>query len=406
MQTLKVPVNFAALHACHNWQSKKVEFACRCACHKARNHIARVNFVDYDAITLDTLQQDYPLSAMTNMISPISAKIFVDALIDAALVVDHRQVIVAANAPAVEILAAQLDRQPIALFLRAPDLLNAVAQCLATATHRQVEFVVRSKFQRTLDAYLSPLGQNQDGPLALIVLRDRTREAQVERMRSDFVANASHELRTPLTALSGFIETMQGAASKDEKAQATFLELMKAQAERMSRLIDELLSLSRIELDEHVIPSTRVNLTDVVKQTLNLLQSLVSAAGCKLYVDLPPQLIVTGDPNQLAQVVHNLIENAIKYSGSGKQVFVAGRILDAFVILTVRDDGPGIAQHHLPRLTERFYRVNVQESRTRGGTGLGLAICKHIVNRHRGKLIIESEVGKGSAFSIHLPFVE
>lgn len=328
---------------------------------------------------------------------------FAGALSDAALIVDHEQMVLAANGAAGELLSARLEGQPVALFLRSPDVLNALAQCLATSTHREVEFVMLGKFQRTLDIHIAPLGRNEGSALALIVLRDRTREAQVERMRSDFVANASHELRTPLTTLSGFIETMQGAASKDEKARSTFLQLMKAQAERMSNLIDDLLSLSRIELDEHVVPSTIVNLGDVAMQAQNLLQSLVQKTGCTLALDLDPMLLVRGDANQLGQVVHNLVENAIKYSGPEKQVTISGKHHGQSIVMSIADNGPGIAAHHIPRLTERFYRVNVQDSRTRGGTGLGLAICKHIINRHRGKLQIESELGRGSVFSFHLP---
>jgi two-component system, OmpR family, phosphate regulon sensor histidine kinase PhoR len=278
-----------------------------------------------------------------------------------------------------------------------------LAQCLSQHVHREVELVVRAKIQRHLQVHISPLGQGEKGTLALIMLRDRTREEQVERMRSDFVANASHELRTPLTTLSGFIETMQGAAANDEKARGTFLKVMKAQADRMSNLIDDLLSLSRIELDEHIVPEATVNLVSVVKQSQNLLQTMIAEAGCSVDIKLPEQLLVRGDANQLAQVVHNLIENAVKYSGEGKQVSVTGTQESATTLLSIRDNGPGIAAHHIPRLTERFYRVNVQDSRTRGGTGLGLAICKHIINRHRGRLIIESEVGHGSNFSIQLP---
>jgi two-component system, OmpR family, phosphate regulon sensor histidine kinase PhoR len=340
---------------------------------------------------------------MPDALSKLNCRTIVAALPDAALIVGHSQVVVAANAAAEEILASELEGQPVAPYLRSPDVLGALSHCLSAAVRDKVELVVRSKIQRTLDIYLAPIGRGETGPLALLVLRDRTREEQVERMRSDFVANASHELRTPLTTLSGFIETMQGAASKDEKARGEFLKLMKAQSERMSGLIDDLLSLSRIELDEHVAPSASVNLTDIVRQTQNLLQSLVRDTGCELEIDLPQQLPVRGDANQLAQVVHNLIENAIKYSGRGKRVFVSSSSTGTMAVLTVRDNGPGIAAHHIPRLTERFYRVNVQDSRTRGGTGLGLAICKHIINRHRGKLLIESDVGHGSVFSIHLP---
>lgn len=340
---------------------------------------------------------------MNNTFPPEIWTAIVKAIFDAAIVVDQEQVIIAANAAACDIFSAQIERQPVALFLRAPDVLAALSETLSTASHRQVELVVRSKIQRTLDVHLSPLWTDSEQSLALIVLRDRTREEQVERMRSDFVANASHELRTPLTTLSGFIETMQGAAAKDEKARAEFLKLMKAQAERMSRLIDDLLSLSRIELDEHVVPSARVNLTDVVAQVENLLRSLAQETGCALDINLPAEMMVRGDANQLTQVLHNLIENAIRYSGRGKMVSVSGQIEGATVVLSITDNGPGISAHHIPRLTERFYRVNVQDSRTRGGTGLGLAICKHILNRHRGKLLVQSEVGRGSVFSIHLP---
>jgi two-component system, OmpR family, phosphate regulon sensor histidine kinase PhoR len=340
---------------------------------------------------------------MTNIFSNASCYALVTALPDAALVIDREQLVVAANQAACEVLSAQLEGQPVALFLRSPDVLRAFSDTFSSLDHRRVELVVRDKVQRTLDVRLSPLGRGEKGELVLVILHDRTREEQIERMRSDFVANASHELRTPLTTLSGFIETMQGAASKDEKARATFLKLMKTQAERMSSLIDDLLSLSRIELDEHVVPGTIVDLRDVVFQTQNLLQSLVQEIGCKLEIKLTTKMPVRGDANQLAQVVHNLIENAIKYSGPGKLVSVSGRVASSTIDLSIQDNGPGIAAHHIPRLTERFYRANVQDSRTRGGTGLGLAICKHIINRHRGRLVIESTVGVGSVFRIELP---
>jgi two-component system, OmpR family, phosphate regulon sensor histidine kinase PhoR len=336
------------------------------------------------------------------MVSNLSCKAFVTALPDAALIVNQSQNIIAANDLAREVLSAELEGQPMAMFLRSPDILNALSETLTSSTHQQIDLVVRSRIQRALDVHISPLGPGEQGPVVLVVMRDRTREEQVERMRSDFVANASHELRTPLTTISGFIETMQGAAAKDEKARVEFLKLMKAQAERMSHLIDDLLSLSRIELDEHVAPHAIVNLHDVVHQTLNLLQSLAAETGCIFEINLPKRILVRGDANQLAQVVHNLVENALRYAGQGKVVSIEGRVEGRTAFLKVKDNGPGIAAHHIPRLTERFYRVNVQDSRTRGGTGLGLAICKHIINRHRGKLLIESVVGQGSNFTIQL----
>jgi two-component system, OmpR family, phosphate regulon sensor histidine kinase PhoR len=352
---------------------------------------------------LDTKHNGGQLKDMTDVISNGAAKAFISALPDAALLVDREHLIVEANQAACDILSARLEGQPVGLFLRSPEVLRALTDSFSSVDHRHVELVLRAKVQRTLDVHFSHLGQGERSGLVLVILHDRTREQQVERMRSDFVANASHELRTPLTTLSGFIETMQGAASKDEKARAEFLKLMKTQAERMSSLIDDLLSLSRIELDEHVVPSSIVDLKDVVLQTQNLLLSLVRESGCTLEIKLPAKMVVRGDANQLAQVVHNLIENAIKYSGSGKMVSVTGNVTASSVDLSIADNGPGIAAHHIPRLTERFYRVNVQDSRMRGGTGLGLAICKHIINRHRGRLVIESEVGVGSIFRIEFP---
>ena len=257
---------------------------------------------------------------------------------------------------------------------------------------------------RTLDVYVAPLGQH-DGKtrIALIILRDLTYEQQLERMRADFVANASHELRTPLASISGFIETMQGAAKSDPKAQQQFLNVMKAQADRMSRLIDDLLSLSRIEINEHLAPSGNVNLADIVQRAKDLLATNSKDVGCAIRVNMPQRLDVVGDEGQLSQVVFNLIENALKYAASGKFIDIEGIEQNGTVQLKVIDHGPGIAPQHVPRLTERFYRVSVQDSRMRGGTGLGLAIAKHIINRHRGKLLIESVVGQGSQFSIYLP---
>jgi two-component system, OmpR family, phosphate regulon sensor histidine kinase PhoR len=181
---------------------------------------------------------------------------------------------------------------------------------------------------------------------------------------------------------------------------------MKAQANRMAQLIDDLLSLSRIEISEHVPPTEHVDLNLVAKQAINLLAPMAKASDCTIRIDLPQSLLVIGDGSQLSQVVHNLIENAIKYAGLGKTIDISGGVQNGMAVLSVRDEGPGIAAHHVPRLTERFYRVSIQDSRNRGGTGLGLAITKHIMNRHRGKLVIQSELGKGSTFSVQLPVMK
>ena len=228
-------------------------------------------------------------------------------------------------------------------------------------------------------------------------------------MRADFVANASHELRTPLAALTGFIETMQGPARDDPAARERFLGIMREQAWRMARLIDDLLSLSRIELRAHMRPDTPVDLVPIVRQVVDGLQTLAQDRGVAIQVDPAAEpLPVLGDRDELLRLFENLIENGLKYGASGKRVDVAlARVDDPNgkqeVGVAVRDYGPGIAAEHLPRLTERFYRVDVGESRAQGGTGLGLALVKHILNRHQGRLAIEFQAGKGATFTVRLP---
>lgn len=328
----------------------------------------------------------------------------VSAFPDPVAVVDERGVVVAAN----DLVKTILEADPVGLHLsasiRAPAVLGAMEAVIAGEPARHVDYEVRFPVPRGFHAYLAPLpAEHAQRGGALMVLRDLTREQQIERMRADFVANASHELRTPLASLSGFIETLQGAARNDEKAQTRFLGLMRSQADRMRRLIDDLLSLSRIEMNEHVRPQARVDLGQVARHVRDSLSRLSEEMDTTIELALDGELAVAGDRDELIQVVQNLMENALKYGSSGKRVDVIGQRGNGQVELTFRDHGPGIAEEHIPRLTERFYRVNIQESRSRGGTGLGLAIVKHILNRHRGRLIISSELGKGSAFTVRLP---
>ena len=222
-------------------------------------------------------------------------------------------------------------------------------------------------------------------------------------MRVDFVANASHELRTPLASLYGFIETIEGPARNDGAAQTRFLGIMREQARRMSRLIDDLLSLSRIELKEHVHPTDDVRLDTVLHEVIDTLTPL--ALECKTNIEAEglEKVVVAGDRDELIRVFENLIENAVKYGQSGQRVEVSLADRERSVCVTVRDFGPGIAPEHVPRLTERFYRVDVVESRQKGGTGLGLALVKHILNRHKARLNIRSELGAGATFEVVFP---
>jgi two-component system phosphate regulon sensor histidine kinase PhoR len=232
---------------------------------------------------------------------------------------------------------------------------------------------------------------------------------RVEEMRADFVANASHELRTPLAALSGFIDTLQGPARDDPKARERFLGIMHAQATRMARLIDDLLSLSRVELSAHVRPEKLVDVVPLVRQVIDGLEPLASERQVAIAVELPSRpVMIAGDTEELLRVFENLIENGLKYGASGERVVVslaepAPDDVAGEIRFAVRDFGPGISPEHLPRLTERFYRVDDGDSRAQGGTGLGLSLVKHILNRHRGRLLIESVPGQGATFTACFP---
>jgi two-component system, OmpR family, phosphate regulon sensor histidine kinase PhoR len=300
--------------------------------------------------------------------------------------------------------------------LRHPEVRGAIDRALATNQSQTAEIVLHAPVQRDLYATVVPMDPPlADGGQALVVLSDRTRERVVERMRADFVANVSHELRTPLASLIGFVETLRGPAADDPPAQQRFLEIMAEQGARMNRLIDDLLSLSRIELTEHQVPSEPLDLAELVRRMVagfepRLVERKVQLA-MRLDDDLP---LVAGDADQMAQVLQNLLDNGLKY-GRDSGVLSLDVVLAEpgnrwpsrrGIVVAVADQGVGIAKEHLPRLTERFYRADKGRSRAVGGTGLGLAIVKHIVNRHRGQLLIESEVGKGTTVSVWLPVAQ
>ncbi|MEJ6398258.1 sensor histidine kinase [Yoonia sp. 208BN28-4] len=315
--------------------------------------------------------------------------------------------ITAQNAAMKRVLGADLTGRHHIAGLRQPTVLEAIEAAEAQGTAQKTRYLGRDGAQdTTYDVTVAPTDEG-----LLVVFEDISAAARIGRFRRDFVANVSHELRTPLTALLGFVETLQGPAKNDPDATARFLGIMGHEADRMRRLVDDLLSLSRVEGDERIRPKDMVDLAALIPSVVALLSPLADAAGCPLDVDTPDgPLMVPGDDAQLRQVLTNLIENALKYgkSGDGIRISVAGpkheRMLQADgVRIMVRDHGIGIADHHLARLTERFYRVDSHRSREVGGTGLGLAIVKHILNRHRGRLLVESQAGQGSTFTILLP---
>ena len=336
----------------------------------------------------------------------------VGALPEAALLIDRRGTILVGNDAAIAMLGPVRRGEAISITVRAPDVIEAL-RAATDGEPRRIEYVERVPIERTLEAHVVPIvfpardrGEPTPPDVILLTFRDLSAQSRVDRMRADFVANASHELRTPLASLSGFIETLRGPARDDAEARARFLSIMTEQAQRMSRLIGDLLSLSRIELNAHLRPQAVVDLVPIVAHVCDTLSPLARERGVKLELKkAPDKLPVRGEHDELVRLFENLTENALKYGASGKRVEIAIRAEpgEGEAAVSVRDFGPGIAPEHLPRLTERFYRVDVETSRAQGGTGLGLAIVKHILARHRGRLLIESEPGKGATFTARLP---
>jgi two-component system phosphate regulon sensor histidine kinase PhoR len=293
----------------------------------------------------------------------------------------------------------------MAALLRHPDVRDALAEARAQKQAVRREIALAVPVARELEVTLIPVG----GPVYMLI-SDRTRERALEKMRADFVANASHELRTPLASLIGFVETLRGPAADDPEAQQSFLGIMAEQAARMQRVIGDLLNLSRIEISEHSPPKELVHLPPLLERIAAGMEPMLKAGNTKLQVDVPPDLPkIPADADQLTQVFSNLLDNALKYGKPGGVIKLTAsaapdpRFEPGGVAISVADDGMGIPREHIPRLTERFYRVDKGRSRAIGGTGLGLAIVKHVVNGHRGRLVVDSDTGKGSTFTVWLP---
>jgi two-component system, OmpR family, phosphate regulon sensor histidine kinase PhoR len=335
----------------------------------------------------------------------------VAGLPDPVVALDRDGRVLALNDRARALAPALRQGEPVSFALRMPELIEAISRAAKEGDEQRVVYFERVPMDRWYETIVIPV-KREPGlarpDLVLITFHDLTPLRRVEEMRADFVANASHELRTPLAALLGFIETLQGSAREDSKARERFLAIMQEQARRMARLIDDLLSLSRIELNAHRRPDTPVDLVPIVRQVVDGLETLARDRGVTVNIEAADALTVLGDHDELVRIFENLVENALKYGAAGKRVDIklglgTSADGDAEAFVSVRDYGPGISPEHLPRLTERFYRVDVTESRAQGGTGLGLALVKHILNRHRGRLTIDSAPGAGATFTIHLP---
>lgn len=334
-----------------------------------------------------------------------------------SLAIDASERIVAANLEALTLIGQQALGRNYVIILRQPALLDAIEATLTDGAARTARYLGNDGAQdATFNVscrVVRDVGQS-GARAALLVFEDKTMVEQAGQMRRDFVANVSHEMRTPLTALMGFIETLRGPARDDKAASMRFLDIMQDEAERMNRLVGDLMSLNRVESDERVRPSATVMLNEVLDSTQRTLRPLAKEAGVTFEADFPERPVaVPGDADQLIQVFTNLLENAIKYGGAGGRITIRLTVSERETALRaagarvqIIDYGPGIDPVHLPRLTERFYRADDHRSKALGGTGLGLAIVKHIINRHRGRLRVESVLGRGATFTVILPVME
>jgi two-component system phosphate regulon sensor histidine kinase PhoR len=329
-----------------------------------------------------------------------------------AIAIGPEQRILAANAGAYALFGSSIQSRHFATVLRQPALLECLEAVQSGRTARsETAWMVTEAMSEV--SYQVTVARAEIGadPVMLVSFVDTSDREEAGQMRRDFVANVSHELRTPLTALLGFIETLREAARDDASARERFLKVMEMEANRMNRLVSDLLSLSRVESEQRVRPRTCADVSVIIRSVASSLRPLANEAGVTLELSGTVESAeVPADPDQLAQVFSNLIENAIKYGHTGERVVVTltrsdhdAGIRGPAVIVTISDDGDGFDPVHIPRLTERFYRIDDHRSRELGGTGLGLAIVKHIMQRHRGSLRIESEPGQGSRFSVVLP---
>lgn len=336
------------------------------------------------------------------------------AMPDPAIVLDESSVILNYNAAAHSLFDRLRQGIPLEHVNRDPELIAAVSGALQNGEKSTARLVPRGGAGQRLIATVAPLGAAAGRPpiAALITIHDESEQHRLLEMRTDFIANASHELRTPLASVRGFIETLQGPARNDEKARERFLAIMADQAERMTRLIDDLLLLSRVEEKANLKPEGRVDLDDLIDDVTRSLSSFAEERSITINVEpTNDTLIAMGDRDELFQVFHNLVENAVKYGREGGEVKISllkkigarDERFPARAFVSISDNGPGIAPEHLPRLTERFYRVSAEHSRRIGGTGLGLAIVKHVLNRHEAELSVQSVVGKGTTFNVALP---
>jgi len=353
-----------------------------------------------------------PIPAREEAVDSAVAAAILDSLPDPVVLLDKKRQVLALNQAAMELMGEAAKGRDLSQSFRHPAVLSGVNDAIAGHKFKGAEVSLTTPVRRTFEVYATPLPPGTIGTIsAILVLHDVTLARQAEEMRGDFVANVSHELRSPLSSLVGFIETLQGPAKNDVDAREKFLDVMAGEAGRMARLIDDLLSLARIEVNEHVRPVGSADVPVILQGVVEALSIKAKKRGTTLDLESNTGLApVPGDGDELTEVFQNLVDNAIKYGTEGAPVSVrvdaVARIPDvggAGIRVRVANRGEPIAPEHLPRLTERFYRIDKGRSRQMGGTGLGLAIVKHIVARHRGRLVVDSSAEDGTVFSVFLP---
>jgi two-component system, OmpR family, phosphate regulon sensor histidine kinase PhoR len=339
-----------------------------------------------------------------NAVTTASLAEVLAVLPDAAMLVDANGIVVAFNGTASTLFPGVRSGALASGTLRNPEFQELLARTGVAGSIERENITQRVPLERRLAITVGGVRMSgRPGIARLVTVQDLTERDRVERMRTDFIANASHELRTPLSAVIGFIETLQGPARDDAAAREKFLGIMAREASRMQRLIDDLLRLTRVEMHEHIRPNSDVDLAALAATVVAGMEPLAAAVPMRLLVAAPERALVRGDADELTQVVQNLVQNALRYGRQGGTTTVSVAREQGKMVLSVSDDGPGIPPEHLPRLTERFYRVEGKAGRDRSGTGLGLAIVKHIVARHGGDLRITSLPGEGATFAVSLP---
>jgi two-component system, OmpR family, phosphate regulon sensor histidine kinase PhoR len=355
--------------------------------------------------TVRQRRADQAASDGTSTLDNLPVSDLAAAVPDPLFIFDRQGVAVHTNSVAAVTFGSSAQGMVLPMKFRAPEMQELIRNVLATGMPSAIDYAERVPVERLFRVVATPVGSGTD--LFVLIFKDQSEARRIDRMRADFIANASHELRTPLASIAGFIETLRGPAKNDPAAREHFLQIMQNQTGRMARLIDDLLSLSRLEMKPYLGPGSKVDVRETVGGVIDSLNPLARESGVVIVKEFPAGPVeVPGSRDELFQVFENLLENACKYGQSGGKVVVSieesSTGPEPEVTVSFRDFGPGIAEEHIPRITERFYRVDVETSRAQKGTGLGLAIVKHILTRHSARLSIKSKVGEGALFTVHL----